>query len=142
MRSIDASFLKEAIKSELDSIVSNHTWDLSDLPKGCKPISSKWIFKKKLRPDGTIEKYKAILVITGFNQKKDIDYYDTYSPVTKIATIRTLVAVAAIHNLPAIIELLEDIGLEDEDDIVVTLVPKTGGEFVAIKSAVIKLEAC
>ncbi|OIT27655.1 hypothetical protein A4A49_60428, partial [Nicotiana attenuata] len=47
MRSIDASFWKEAIKSELDSIVSNHTWDLSDLPKGCKPISSKWIFKKK-----------------------------------------------------------------------------------------------
>ncbi|OIS98204.1 hypothetical protein A4A49_62341, partial [Nicotiana attenuata] len=48
MRSIDASFLKKAIKSELDSIISNHTWDLSDLPKGCKPINSKWIFKKKL----------------------------------------------------------------------------------------------
>ncbi|OIT30946.1 hypothetical protein A4A49_58239, partial [Nicotiana attenuata] len=48
MRSIDASFWNEAIKSELDSIVSNHTWDLCDLPKGCKPISSKWIFKKKL----------------------------------------------------------------------------------------------
>ncbi|OIT40431.1 hypothetical protein A4A49_56129, partial [Nicotiana attenuata] len=48
MRSIDANFWKEAIKSELDSIVSNHTWDLSDLPKGCKPISSKLIFKKKL----------------------------------------------------------------------------------------------
>ncbi|OIT19258.1 hypothetical protein A4A49_64716, partial [Nicotiana attenuata] len=48
MRSIDASFWKEAIKSELDSIVSNHTWDLFDLCKGCKPISSKWIFKKKL----------------------------------------------------------------------------------------------
>ncbi|OIT29112.1 hypothetical protein A4A49_56014, partial [Nicotiana attenuata] len=47
-RLIDASFWKEAIKSELDSIVSNHTWNLSDLPKGCKPISSKWIFKKKL----------------------------------------------------------------------------------------------
>ncbi|OIT28484.1 hypothetical protein A4A49_58243, partial [Nicotiana attenuata] len=48
MRSIDASFGKEAIKSELDSIVFNHTWDLSDFPKGCKPISRKWIFKKKL----------------------------------------------------------------------------------------------
>lgn len=99
MRSIDASFWKEAIKSELDSIVSNHTWDLSDLPKGCKPITSKWIFKKKSRPDSTIEKYKARLVIRGFNQKKDIDYFDTYSYVTKIATIRTLVALAAIHNL-------------------------------------------
>ncbi|OIT31741.1 hypothetical protein A4A49_65420, partial [Nicotiana attenuata] len=50
MRSIDANFWKEAIKNELilDSIVSNHTWDLSDFPKGCKPISSNWIFKKKL----------------------------------------------------------------------------------------------
>ncbi|OIT27140.1 hypothetical protein A4A49_53370 [Nicotiana attenuata] len=48
MRSIDASFWKETIKSKLYSIVSNHTWYLSDLPKGCKPISSKWIFKKKL----------------------------------------------------------------------------------------------
>ncbi|OIT29604.1 hypothetical protein A4A49_59085, partial [Nicotiana attenuata] len=48
MRSVDASFWKDTIKSELDSIVSNHTWDLSDLPKGCKPISSEWIFKKKL----------------------------------------------------------------------------------------------
>ncbi|XP_021746640.1 uncharacterized protein LOC110712484 [Chenopodium quinoa] len=66
MRSIDASFLKEAIKSELDSIMSNHTWDLCDLPKGSKPISCKWIFKKKLRPDGTIDKFKARLVIRGF----------------------------------------------------------------------------
>ncbi|OIT00032.1 hypothetical protein A4A49_60145, partial [Nicotiana attenuata] len=48
MRSIDASFWKEAIKSKLDSIIFSHTWNLSDLPKGCKPISSKWIFKKKL----------------------------------------------------------------------------------------------
>ncbi|OIT39058.1 hypothetical protein A4A49_56363, partial [Nicotiana attenuata] len=48
MRSIDSSVWKEAIKSELDSIVSNHTWDITDFPKCCKPISSKWIFKKKL----------------------------------------------------------------------------------------------
>lgn len=67
MRSIDAMFWKKAIKIELDSIVSNHTWDLYDLPKGCKPISSKWIFKNKLRLDGTVDKYNARLVIRGFN---------------------------------------------------------------------------
>ncbi|XP_070007571.1 uncharacterized protein LOC142165387 [Nicotiana tabacum] len=65
---------------------------------GCKPISSKWIFKKKLRPDGTIEKYKGRLVIGDFNQKKGIDYFDTYSHVTKIMTIRALVALASINN--------------------------------------------
>ena len=69
------------------------------MPKECRPISSKWIFKKKLRTDSSIERYKARLVIRGFDQKKGIDFFDTYSPVTKIATIRTLVALAVIHDL-------------------------------------------
>jgi hypothetical protein len=38
---------------------------------GCKPVSCKWVFKKKLRPDGTIEKYKARLVAKGYTQKKE-----------------------------------------------------------------------
>nr|GEW29767.1 retrotransposon protein, putative, Ty1-copia subclass [Tanacetum cinerariifolium] len=49
---------KEAIKSEIDSILQNHTWDLVDLPPGCKPLGYKWIFKKKMKADGTIDKYK------------------------------------------------------------------------------------
>ncbi|GAA0149688.1 transmembrane signal receptor [Lithospermum erythrorhizon] len=66
LKSIDANFWMEAIKNELDSIVSNQTWELIDLPKGSKPISSKWIFKKKIIPDGTIERFKARLVIRVF----------------------------------------------------------------------------
>ncbi|GJU35661.1 retrovirus-related pol polyprotein from transposon TNT 1-94 [Tanacetum coccineum] len=50
---------KEAIKSEIDSILQNHTWELVDLPPGCKPLGYKWIFKKKMKADGTIDKYKA-----------------------------------------------------------------------------------
>jgi len=72
---------------------------LTNLPKGCRPISSKWIFKKTLRSDGSIDKYKTRLVIRGFDQKKGIDYFDTYSPVTKIGTIRSLIALAVIFNL-------------------------------------------
>ncbi|GJT62068.1 retrovirus-related pol polyprotein from transposon TNT 1-94 [Tanacetum coccineum] len=49
----------EAIKSEIDSILQNHTWELVDLPPGCKPLGYKWIFKKKMKVDGTITKYKA-----------------------------------------------------------------------------------
>ena len=49
--------------------------------------------------DGSTERYKARLVIKGFNKKKGTDFFDTYSPVTKIVTIRTLVALAAIHDL-------------------------------------------
>ncbi|GKA43538.1 auxin efflux carrier component 2 [Tanacetum coccineum] len=94
-----APYWKEAIQSEIDSIVHNNTWKLVDLPSGHKPIGHKWIFKKKLRPDGTIEKYKARLVAKGYHQKKGQDFFDTYSPVTRITSIRTLIAIAAIHNL-------------------------------------------
>jgi hypothetical protein len=65
-----ANFWKEAIRSEMDSIMSNATWDVIERPYGCKPIGSKWVFNKKLRPDGTIERYKAMLVIKGFHRKK------------------------------------------------------------------------
>ena len=99
MTSIDASFFKEVITSELDSLMTNHTWKLVDLPKGCKSIKCKRIFRKKMRPDGSIEKFKAILVVIGYTQKKGIDYFDTYSLVTKTATIITLVALGAIYDL-------------------------------------------
>ena len=70
----DGPFWKEAIKSEVDSIMQNHTWELVDLPPGCKPLGSKWIFTRKMKTDGSIDKYKARLVIQGFRQKKGIDY--------------------------------------------------------------------
>nr|GEW46038.1 zinc finger, CCHC-type [Tanacetum cinerariifolium] len=50
---------KEAIKSEIDSILQNHTWELIDLPPSWKSLCYKWIFKKKMKADGTIDKYKA-----------------------------------------------------------------------------------
>ncbi|GKB49275.1 zinc finger, CCHC-type containing protein [Tanacetum coccineum] len=90
---------KEAINDEMDSIMGNNTWVLADLPPGCKPLGCKWIFKRKLKVDGTIEKFKARLVIQGFKQKSGIDYFDTYAPVARISTIRLLIAMTSIHNL-------------------------------------------
>ncbi|XP_077237135.1 uncharacterized protein LOC143878787 [Tasmannia lanceolata] len=66
----DAVFWKEAVKSKLNSIMENYTWEPVDLPHGTKTLDSKWIFKKKLRPDGIIDKSKARLVAKGFKQKK------------------------------------------------------------------------
>src|SRR3954464_11514561 len=66
----DADYWKEAVRSEMDSILANGTWEITDRPYGCKPVGCKWVFKKKLRPDGTIEKYKARLVAKGYTQKE------------------------------------------------------------------------
>ena len=69
-----------------------------NLPLGNKPIGCKWIFKRKLRTDGTIDKYKVRLVTKRYQQKEGLDFFDTYSPVTRITSIRMLIAIAAIHD--------------------------------------------
>ncbi|GJT49951.1 retrovirus-related pol polyprotein from transposon TNT 1-94 [Tanacetum coccineum] len=90
---------REAIKSEIESILQNHTWELVDLPPGCKPLGYKWIFKKKMKADGTVDKYKARLVIQGFRQREGLDYFILISPVTRITSIRMIIAIAALRNL-------------------------------------------
>jgi hypothetical protein len=62
-------------------------------------MGCKWIFKKKLKRDGTVDKYKARLVAKRFTQKKGEDYFDTYSPVARLITIHVLIALAASHDL-------------------------------------------
>nr|GEW79635.1 zinc finger, CCHC-type [Tanacetum cinerariifolium] len=91
--------LKEAINDEMDSIMGNNTWVLADLPPHCKPIGCKWIFKRKLKVDETIKKFKARLVIQSLKQKSRIDYFNTYALVARISTIRLLIALASIYNL-------------------------------------------
>ena len=99
MRSQDVAFWKEAVDEEKDSILGNNTWLLTDLPVGCKPLGSKWIFKRKMKVDGSIDKFKARLVIQGFKRRHGVDYFDTYALVARISTIRLLIALASIHDL-------------------------------------------
>jgi hypothetical protein len=97
--SLDAEHWKEPVQNEMESILINGTWEICDLPVGCKPVGYKWVFKKKMKPDATVDKFKTRLVAKGFTQKEGENYFDTYSPVARMTTIRVLVALAACNDL-------------------------------------------
>ncbi|KAA0059671.1 Retrovirus-related Pol polyprotein from transposon TNT 1-94 [Cucumis melo var. makuwa] len=99
LSSVDANLWQEATNDEIDSLESNKTWHLLDLPSGCKAIGCKRVLKKKLKPDRSVDKYKARLVAKGFRQRENIDFFDTFSPVTRITFIRVLISIAALNNL-------------------------------------------
>jgi len=78
----------DAMKDELKSMAQNCVWDLVELPEGCKRVGCKWVFKTKRDSHGNIERYKARMVAKGFTQKDDIDYKETFSPVSKKDSFR------------------------------------------------------
>ncbi|KAF3662745.1 hypothetical protein FXO38_11003 [Capsicum annuum] len=83
---------------EIGALEANHTWDLVDLPRGKHVIGSKWIYKIKHRANGEVDKYKARLVAKGYTQQKGMNYYETFSPVAKIVSVRSVIAVAAAKD--------------------------------------------
>ena len=89
----------EAIKNELSSLIGNQTWvEVETVPENKKPISTKWVFTLKRDDQGNIDKYKARLVARGFTQVFNRDYLETFSPVTKLTTVRILTAVATLRG--------------------------------------------
>lgn len=85
---------------ELEALTQNQTWELTDLPPGKKPIGCKWVHKIKLNPDGSIQRYKARLVVKVYNQQFKIDYTKVFSPVAKMVTARFLLAIVVASNWP------------------------------------------
>ena len=98
----DRTFWEGAINLEVASIIGNQVYSeipLSEVPIGRKLLPIRWVFKRKTRKDGTVEKYKARLVVKGFKQIEGEDYFDMFSPTLKYASLRALLALAASLDL-------------------------------------------
>ncbi|XP_037496042.1 uncharacterized mitochondrial protein AtMg00820-like [Jatropha curcas] len=85
---------QKAMQDELQALHENHTWDILPCPPNVKPIGCKWVYSVKRRSDGTLDRYKARLVALGNKQKYRVDYEETFAPVAKMTTVRTIIAVA------------------------------------------------
>lgn len=85
---------KKAMDEELEALEKNDTWEVVNRPRGIKPVKNKWVFKVKLNPDGTVERYKARLVAKGYSQVPNVDYKETFAPVASMNTVRILFAAA------------------------------------------------
>ena len=78
---------------------SNQVWKLVDLPKGWKANRNKWVLKIKCQADGTIEKYKARLVVKGYTQWEGIYYEESFSLVVRFTLIHLILAIIASMDL-------------------------------------------
>ena len=75
--------------------MKNHTWDLCPLLKGRKLVWCWWVYHAKYAADGSIVRYKAHLVMKGFSQVESIEYFETFSPITKMNSIHLVLSLAA-----------------------------------------------
>ncbi|CAL8155481.1 unnamed protein product [Prunus armeniaca] len=82
------------ISEESNALLQNQTWSLVPPFPTHTPVGCKWVFRIKRHFDGIVEHYKAYLVAKGFHQRLDIDYFETFSPIVKPATIRNVLSLA------------------------------------------------
>ncbi|KAF8692258.1 hypothetical protein HU200_039863 [Digitaria exilis] len=93
-------YWRQAMEEEYAALLANQTWDLVPRPSDCNVVTGKWIWTHKRRADGTLERYKARWVLRGFTQRPGVYYDETFSPVVKPATVRTVLSIALSQSWP------------------------------------------
>ncbi|KAI3748202.1 hypothetical protein L6452_11132 [Arctium lappa] len=89
---------KAAMDSEMSALLSNHTWDLVPPPDDANIVGCRWLYRHKFDSHGRLNRYKGRLVAQGFSQQPGLDYDETFSPVVKPATIRTVPSISVSLN--------------------------------------------
>jgi hypothetical protein len=89
-----------AMEEEYRALLANQTWDLVPRLSSCNVVTGKWIWTIKWHADGTLERYMARWVLRGFTQCPGVDYDETFSPVVKPATVRTVLSLALFRSWP------------------------------------------
>ena len=89
----------EAMQDEMKSLHENNTFELVKLPKGKRALTNKWVYRVKHEEHSSRPRYKARLVVKGFNQRKGIDFDEIFSPVVKMSSIRVVLGLAASLDL-------------------------------------------
>ena len=85
----------EAMNKDTNALQANMAWDFIPLVPEKKVISCKWVYKVKLKANGSLERLHARLVVMDFTQRWGIDYDEVFSPLVKMTTIQSLIALAA-----------------------------------------------
>jgi Reverse transcriptase (RNA-dependent DNA polymerase) len=85
---------QQAMEHEIDTLKHAGTWETVACPENKNIVGSKWVFQLKCKADGSIDKYKAHLVAWGFTQVYSVNYFDIFSPVTKITSIWVILVIA------------------------------------------------
>ena len=99
MERSDADLWKMAVEDEIRSLYESDTWKVADLPAGRKALETKWVFKIKKDATGNVDRYKARLVIKGFQQREGIDFAEIYAPVVSKTALRMFLTVTAVQDL-------------------------------------------
>lgn len=85
----------DAMVEEYDSIVKKNAREVVPRPVGKSVVGSRWIYKVKQVVNGSVEKYKARFVASGFSQVHGIYYEDNFTPVVRYSSIRSILALSA-----------------------------------------------